>query len=145
LRRAALCSALACLVRYEAWPIAAASIALAFDRATPVAIRRPQLVRYAMQALLAPVVFYSLHSLVASGRVLYTIEGGSLTDAGGDPAQAALRLLAGLVAAFGLPLLGGAMLAVAVLAVRRDTALLLVLALCAPAVVTFAAYLAGIR
>jgi hypothetical protein len=143
LRWASVCAALACLVRYEAWPIAAVSIVLAFDARTPAATRRPLLVRYAIWALLAPVLFYSLHSLYVSGRVLHTIDGHNLTDTGGDPWRAALRLGAGLVAAFGLPLVCAAGLALVVLAVRRDPAVLLVLALCTPAVVTFVAYLAG--
>ena len=143
LRWASVCSALACLVRYEAWPIAAASILLAFDRATPLATRRPLLVRYAAWALLAPVLFYSLHSLYVSGHLLNTIEGHNLTDTGGDPGRAAFRLVSGLLDAFGLPLAGGAGLAVLVLAWRRDPAVLLVLALCAPAAVTFAAYFTG--
>lgn len=143
LRWASLCSALACLVRYEAWPIALVSIVFAFDATLPPRERRAHLLRYAVRALLAPVFLYSLHSLYVSGRVLYTIEGHNLTDTGGDPARAALRVLTGLVAAFGLPLVAAASVALGVLAARRDARGFLVLALCAPAGVTFAAYFTG--
>jgi hypothetical protein len=145
--RGALCCGLACLVRYEAWPIAAASIVLAFwpwdDEPAPARNRRRQLLRYALLALVGPVLLFSLHSLHGTGSLLNVIEGRNLTDLGGEPGTAARRLASGLFSAFGRPLAAVSVLALAVLAWRRDRWGLLVLALCAPAAVTFTAYLAG--
>ncbi len=147
LLRAGIFSALACLVRYEAWPIAAASVVVAFwpwpDEPAPARTRRRQLLRHAALAFFAPVIFYSLHSLYSVGRVLHAVDAHNLSEAGGDPWLSLGRLGQGLAAGFGWPLCVAGAASLGLLAWRRDPAVPLVVALLSPLVVTFTAYMAG--
>jgi hypothetical protein len=147
LAAAAACSGLACLVRYEAWALAAAALTLVLwttrKRWSGV---RPCLVALGA-GLVGPIVLYGLHTWASTGIPFHVIGAESLTAGKGAPLAAAGGVASGLVTAFGLPLVLGATAAFAwVLAdpQRRANALAcLAAAGLAPAVVTLTAYLAG--
>ncbi len=146
LRAAAACSALACLVRYEAWPIVAAA-ALVAGAADGWHDRRVLARRAAILlglGLAAPVLLFGLHPWIATDRAVYVIDDGNLTEERGS-AERALGLLAGGIAqGFGLPLVAISIAALLVFVVRRRDPLLAMAAACTgTAVVTFTAYLAG--
>ena len=143
---AAAFSALACLVRYEAWPIAAAAAAVACAgdgwRERGVVVRRAAILLGA--GLVAPVLLFGLHTWVATERAFYFIDDGNLTEERGSAARAFGLLAIGITQAFGLPLvlIGAAALAV-VVARRRDPVFAMAAACTGPLLVTMTAYLAG--
>lgn len=147
LAAAAACSAVACLVRYEAWPIALAAAAAAFWRLPSPLPRRDLLGRavplFLGGGLIAPIALYALHSWVATERILYVIDSRNLSRPHGNLTGSALLELVGGAAAFGPPLLLLGLACLAVLLWRRRPEALLVLALTGPALVTFSAYVAG--
>jgi hypothetical protein len=143
---AAGAAALACLVRYEAWPVAAAAAIAATWRVPGLPAR--EAVRRRLPILLGvglvlPVGLFGVHSWAATERAFYVIDGGNLTETGGDAATALLQLVDGLVAGFGAPLVVAAAGALLIAALRPHPLATLSAALCGPAVVTFTAYLAG--
>ena len=142
---AAVFSGLACMVRYEAWPIAAAAALVACG---PAWRSRPALTRWAPimlgVGLVGPVLLFGLHTWIATERAFYVIDSGNLTEERGSVSRALLLLADGIVEAFGLPLAMMALGALVLLAVRRRDPVLGMAAACAgPALVTFTAYLAG--
>ena len=144
---AAILSGLACLVRYEAWPIAAAATAVACTRDAGWPSRRA-LTRSAPLmlglGLVGPVLFFGLHTWFASERFLYVIDEGNLTEGRATVPRALELTAAGIVEAFGVPLALTAALGIALVVVRRrDPVLLMALACTGPIAVTFTAYLAG--
>jgi len=144
---AAACSGLACLVRYEAWPIAAGAAVVACVPAngwpTRVALTRWAPLMLGV-GLVGPVLLFGLHTYIATERAFYVIDEGNLTEARGSFSRAALLLLAGIVEAFGLPLALATAMALAIILVRRrDPVLAMAFACTGPALVTFTAYLAG--
>ena len=144
---AAVCSGLACLVRYEAWPIAAAAAVVACGRDGGWRSRAAW-TRWAPLmlgvGLVGPVLLFGLHTWVATERAFYVIDDGNLTEERGSVTGAAILSAAGIVEAFGIPLAVVAGLALVLLvARRRDPLLAMAVACTGPAVVTFTAYLAG--
>jgi hypothetical protein len=143
---AAACAFLVALVRYESWPIiAAASLAAALGE--PMPSRAPLARRAGILAalgLVLPVLLFGLHTWIASDRFLYVIDDGNLTEERGSLERATVQLAEGIVEAFGLPLALAGCASLALIAVRpRDPLLATAFACSGPAVVTFAAYLAG--
>ena len=142
---AAALSGLACLVRYEAWPIAAAAALVACGRDWR---SRAALTRWAPLmlgvGLVGPVLLFALHTWVSTERAFYVIDAGNLTEERGSVPRAVRLLADGVVQAFGLPLAVTAGAALALIVVRRRDPVLAMAAACAgPALVTFSAYLAG--
>jgi hypothetical protein len=142
---AAVLAGLACLVRYEAWPIAALAAVVACMRHWP---SRAAFTRWAPLmlgvGLVGPVLFFGLHTWIATERAFYVIDDGNLTEERGSVTRALGLLAGGVVEAFGMPLaiVGG--LALAAIAVRRrDPVLTMAVACAGPGIVTFTAYLAG--
>ena len=141
LTRAAVCAALACWVRYEAWAVAAAAAVVV--AATRSLSARGDAVRFAALALLAPVALYGAHSWAAAGRPFVMMTPEFLTGTRGHPAQAIALAASGVAEGFGLGLAAAALVAFAVLLARRDPLAAPVLVLLAAAGVTVAAYLQG--
>jgi hypothetical protein len=144
---AATFSALACLVRYEAWPIAAGAAVAAFWR-LPAPPSRREIVRRWLPLMLglglfAPIVFFAWHSWYSTERFFYVIDSSDLTRPHGDLGDSILLLLLGTADAFGPPMTLLALACLAVLVWRRRSEAPLALALAGPAAVTFFAYLAG--
>lgn len=147
LAAAAAFSAMACLVRYEAWPVAVLA-AIAALWCLPAGVpRRNVLVRGVSVmiggGLLLPVALFAIHSWVSTERVLYVIDAQDLTRPRGQIVDSALLLLVGTAGAFGPP---AAILGLACLALvlwRRAPAALVAGALAGPGAVTFVAYFAG--
>jgi hypothetical protein len=147
LRAAAAFSALACMVRYEAWPIAAAAAVVACGRDGGWR-SRPALTRWAPLmlgvGLVGPVLLFGLHTWIATERAFYVIDAGNLTEDHGSVTDASSLVADGVVEAFGLPLALLAGFALALIVVRRrDPVLAMAVACAGPALVTFTAYLAG--
>jgi hypothetical protein len=134
---------LACLVRYEAWPIAAASLALAFWMPGGVALARRWLAPAAVLGLVGPVVFFGIHTWIATERAFYVIDSGNLTERGGDLGQAVELLARGVADGFGTGLALAAVACLALAVIRPHPMLWLAVAFTGPAVVTLTAYLAG--
>ena len=142
---AAVLSGLACLVRYEAWPIAAAAAVVACGRDWR---SRAVFTRWAPLllgvGLVLPILLFGLHTWIATERAFYVIDDGNLTEERGSVTRAVGLLADGVVQAFGLPLAVMAGVALALIVVRRRDPVLAMAAACAgPAIVTFTAYLAG--
>ena len=144
---AAIASGLACLVRYEAWPIAAAAalVVCGRDGGWP---SRAAVTRWAPLmlgvGLVGPVLLFGLHTWIATERAFYVIDAGSLTEERGGVTRAVSLLAGGVVEAFGMPLALLAAVALALIVVRRRDPVLAMAAACAgPALVTFTAYLSG--
>jgi hypothetical protein len=141
---AALFSGLACMVRYEAWPIAAAAslVACGGDWRSRAAVQRWALMLGV--GLVGPVLLFGLHTWIATERAFYVIDEGNLTEQRGSVARALGLLADGIVQAFGMPLALMAVCALGLVLVRRRDHVLAMAAACAgPALVTFTAYLAG--
>ena len=144
---AAVFSGLACLVRYEAWPIAAGAALVACARdGRPWS--REALTRWAPImlgiGLVGPVLLFGLHSWIATERTFYVIDAGNLTEERGSVVRAGGLLVAGMVQAFGWPLAAAGCAALLLVAMRWRDPLHAVAAACAgPVLVTFTAYLAG--
>jgi hypothetical protein len=137
---AAVCSALGCLVRYEAWAVGAAAaivIALARGRALRDAVR------FAVVGLVAPIVLYGLHCRVAAGRPFVMMTPEFLTGAHRDVPDAVALLAAGVAGAYGSALAVAALIAFAAVLVRRHALAGPVLACLAASAVIVAAYVAG--
>jgi hypothetical protein len=144
---AAVFSALACLVRYEAWPIAAGAALVACSRDgrpwSRIALRRQSPIMFGL-GLVVPILLFGLHTWVATERAFYVIDSGNLTEERGSFGRAIALLGAGIVQAFGLPLAAAGVAALALVIVRRrDPVHIVALACAGPAIVTFTAYLAG--
>ena len=142
---AAAFSGLACLVRYEAWPIAAAAAVVACGRDWR---SRSALTRWGPLmlgvGLVGPVLLFGLHTWIATERAFYVIDDGNLTEQRGNVAHALGLLGEGVARAFGLPLVLMAVVALAMIVLRRRDPVLAMAAAClGPALVTFTAYLAG--
>ena len=140
-------SGLACLVRYEAWPIAAAAAVVACGRdGKPWS--RLALTRWAPimlgVGLAGPILLFGLHTWVATERAFYVIDGGNLTEAHGSVARAFSLLVEGVAEGFGVPLVVLSVAALAVVAIRgRDPLVAMAVACTGPALVTLTAYFAG--
>jgi hypothetical protein len=144
---AALFSALASLVRYEAWPIVVAAAVAAFWRLPPPApdartARRGMALLLGV-GLVAPIVLFALHSWVSTHRILYVIDERDLSRPRGDLPAAVLLLASGIGEAFGVPVALLGLASLAVLALRLSRSGLVPLALAGSGVVTLSAYLAG--
>ena len=139
-------SALAALVRYEAWPIVAAASIVACARdgwRDPRVLARRAGVLLGL-GLVAPVLLFGLHTWVASERAFYFIDDANLTEERGSAGRAFGLLAEGIAQAFGLPLaLVGAAALGLVLVRRRDPVLAMAAACTGPLLVTLTAYLAG--
>ncbi len=138
---AALFSALACLVRYEAWAVAAAAavvVGMAGRRASLGAAWR-----FAAAGLAAPVAFYGLHSWIAAGRPFVAMTPEFLTGTRGDLGRAVALVAQGVAAAYGPALALAALLALAVALARRQALAAWALVCLAAGAVVVAAYLAG--
>jgi hypothetical protein len=141
LTAAAVCAALACWVRYEAWAVAAAAaVVVAAARGRPA---RGDALRFAAVAVLMPIALYGLHSWAAAGRPFVMMTPEFLTGTRGHPAQAIALAASGVAEAFGLALAAAALVCFAVLLARRAALAAAVLVLLAAGVVTVAAYLQG--
>jgi hypothetical protein len=139
---AAVCSALACLVRYETWPLAALAMALAAWRDRG---RRTIFIGLGV-GWAAPILAYVLHCWITVGVPFVAITADNLTAERG-PWRAVTLLIGGAGRAFGWPLLVALLVGLAALLARladpeRRLAPLGLVAL-APALVTFVAYAAG--
>jgi hypothetical protein len=141
---AVVASAMACWVRYEAWPLV--TLALAWTALTePRGLRR----RIALVGLglgvALPILGYGLHSWISSGIPFYAIGSENLTQTRGDLVGAAQQAARGVGEAFGWPLVALALGAFTATAprVRRDPLVACAWAALAPATVTLTAYLAG--
>jgi hypothetical protein len=145
---AAVCCGLACLVRYEAWPLAAAVLAVVAwtgpGGAEPRARRAALL--YGI-GLVGPVLLYGLHSWAATGVPFHAIGSENLTEPRARLLSSLGRLASGVAGAFGLPLTLASAAALAALLLHRGTRTrpltLLAAASLAPALVTLTAYFAG--
>jgi hypothetical protein len=142
---AAVLSGLACLVRYEAWPVAAAVTVVACGREWR---SRAVFTRWAPLllgvGLVGPILLFGLHTWIATERAFYVIDDGNLTEERGSVTRAVELLADGVVQAFGLPLAVMGVAALALIVVRRrDPVLAMAVACAGPAVVTFTAYFAG--
>ncbi len=135
---------LACLTRYEAWPMTALAVVVAFWGA-PGDRRRARRAALGMAGLglLLPVVLFALHSWISTERPFYVMDEQFLTAVPADPRRAMEMLADGITAAFGLPLCAVAAAAVLRLLRRPHLALGLAVAFAAPAAVTLTAYLSG--
>src|SRR6185503_10300936 len=98
------CAGLACLVRYEAWPIAAAALVVAFAMPGGAGLARRFLAPAALVGLVGPVLFFGVHTWVATERAFYVIDAGNLTEKGGDPWSALTLLAGGIADGFGVGL-----------------------------------------
>jgi hypothetical protein len=136
-------SGLACLVRYEAWPIAAAALVLAFWMPGGPALARRWLLPAALLGLIGPIVFFGIHSWISTERAFYVIDSGNLTEKGGDPRQAVELLAAGVADGFGTGLALAAAACLVLAVVRPHPTLWLAVVFAGPAAVTLTAYLAG--
>jgi hypothetical protein len=137
------CSGLACLVRYEAWPIAAAALVFAFWMPGGRAQARRRLLPAALLGLIGPIVFFGIHTWVATERAFYVIDAGNLTEKGGSPLEALELLAEGMAEGFGTGLVLAAAACLLLAALRPHPALWLAVAFTGPALVTLTAYLAG--
>lgn len=151
LATAAAFGGLACLVRYEAWPIVTAALAFV------VAWRpdRPSAGRIAGAfglGFVGPVAFFGIHSWVATGIAFYAISSENLTEARGGVGRALGLLAAGVREAFGLPLAVAALLSALWIAISFwracrpasvDSGVRVAAACLTAAAVTFTAYYAG--
>ena len=144
---AAVLAGLASLVRYEAWPIAAAAavVACARERGWPPRVAWTRWAPIMLGVgLIGPVLFFGLHTWIATERAFYVIDAGNLTEERGSIGGALGLLADGVVQAFGMPLALMAAVALALIVVRRRDPVLAMAAACAgPVLVTFTAYLAG--
>jgi len=149
LLRASVCSALACLVRYEAWPTAAISLAAASFVRPEGGPKRPRrlLILATGVGLVLPIVFFFLLSWVSTGIVFNVMGRENLTEPAGDPLRAAALIVSGLRGAFGTPLVAAGFAALVFVLARKkerqDPLCLAALAGLGPAVVVLSAYLAG--
>jgi hypothetical protein len=137
------CSGLACLVRYEAWPIAAAALVLAFWIPDGLRLARRFLPLAALVGLVGPIVFVGVHTWVATDRAIYVIDSGNLTERGGNPWSALVLLGDGIAEGFGAGLAVAAVAGLALTVIRPHALSWLAAACAGPAVVTFTAYMAG--
>jgi hypothetical protein len=142
---AAVASALACWVRYEAWPLLFAAMAwMAWT--SPTAPERRKVLRLGLGlGVVLPILAYGTHSWIATGVPFYAIGSENLTERRGDLPYALELAGRGLVEAFGIPLVlaGGAALAGCAWRARRDPLGVLAIVALAPMSVTLTAYLAG--
>jgi hypothetical protein len=138
--RAAAFSAAACLVRYEAWAVAAAAVVVV---GTAPRLSRPAAFRFALAGLLAPVLLYGLHSWLAAGRPFVVMTPEFLTGPRGDLARAVRLLATGAADTYGPPLALAGAVALAVALARRHALGGPLLACLAAGAVAVAAYLAG--
>jgi hypothetical protein len=141
LRWAAACAAAACLVRYEAWPIVALSVPVAL-LAVPRAARNSVL-RYAAWGLVAPILYFGVHSWISDGIPFYMMPARYLSVPPRPLGVAWELVWSGVRAAFGPPLTLGALAAFAVLAARRSPLGGLALAGLGPLSVTWVLYVSG--
>jgi hypothetical protein len=147
---AAISSALACLVRYEAWLLCSAAFALVVRSARPripsESRRRVFLLAFGL-GIATPIVFYGIHSWVSTGIPLYVIGAENLTEKRFEPGIALALLRSGIEGAFGRPLTLAAIVCGGFVLARREerTSALAGLAAAglAPAAVTFIAYFSG--
>jgi hypothetical protein len=140
LHLAALCAALACLARYEAWPIVALC--------APLTLRHglrgwTAAARFLGLGLVLPLAYFGFHSWMADGIVFYVMPAYHLTEDRAPLGRALGILLKATAEGLGWPLLAATALAWVALAVRRGVLLPLSLACAAGAWVTLTAYLAG--
>lgn len=140
---AAACSGLVCLVRYEAWPVAALGMGLVLWRKRDW---RTMLVAGGFGFAL-PILWFGLHTYLASGIFFYVIGSENLTRPRADVVRAFVLVLRGLRDAFGLPLLVAGGVGLIVEAVtdvrRRRMSCPVAWILFAPIAVTSVAYLVG--
>lgn len=152
LTAAAAFGGLACLVRYEAWPIVTSALALVLLWRPD----RPSRGRIAWAfglGFVGPVAFFGIHSWVATGVAFFAISSDNLTETRGEMGRALGLLAAGVREAFGRPLAVAALLCslwIAASRVRRrhprggvDSGVRVAAACLTAATVTFTAYLAG--
>jgi hypothetical protein len=144
---AAASAALACWVRYEAWPLATLAMAWAVYVERPEARRRTALLGLGA-GVVAPILLYGFHSWISTGVPFYAIGSENLTERRGDVVHAVGWLVAGLHEAFGLPLVSASAVAFAWIGFRcrrHSSGPLppLAVAALAPLAVTFTAYVAG--
>jgi hypothetical protein len=144
LRVAAVASALACWVRYEAWPLFALAMTWAVLSAPPTERRRTAAIGLGA-GVTAPILLYGLHSWMSTGIPFHVIGTENLTERSGDLGRGLETLAAGCTEAFGLPLLlaAGAAAVALLPRVRQDAGAALGLCALAPLAVTLTAYVAG--
>src|SRR4029079_13502661 len=92
---AAASAALACWVRYEAWPLAALALAWAASVERPEKRRATALIGLG-GGVVGPILLYGLHSWISTGVPFYAIGSDNLTERRGDLVHAVGLLATGL-------------------------------------------------
>ena len=144
LAAAVVASALACWVRYEAWPLLTLAAAWITATEPPERRRRVGLLLLGCGVAL-PTLAYGIHSWGVSGIPFYVMGSGNLTERRGDVLHS-LRLTGqGVWQAFGGPLVAAGVIALGLCArrARHEVLAALGIAALAPIAITFVGYFAG--